>query len=532
MGTSEFSAHAPIRHRLPRLRASAPTLSTEAWIVCGLVVVASVIRIVVIDNQSYWADEALTAFEARIQFGSMVNVVLHVETTPPLYFVLIWAWGHLFGTAEVALRSLSTLAGIATVPIAYLCGRDLASRRVGVIAAAFVTVNPFLIWYSQEARAYMLLVALSGASFLWFVRARRDPSPRNLVWWAGWSSLALMTHFFAVFLVVVEGVWLLRVARARFVLPALAVVALVEIAMLPFALLDTSHGPGWIAQEPRFNRLSAAVSEWGVSILYRRTPLGTGLVAGGVVVAIVLLLTVWGGDRTIREAVLVSGVVGAFVWIAPFVLGYLGQDYFLSRNVMPAVVPLAVAIAAACAAPRARLLGGALAVALVVMFTAAAVRVQSRPYLERPNWRAVAHALGPASVPRAILAANGTTADPLKIYLPGVHWTEPRGRRFVIREVDVVGANKRLQLLPGRITERRLKLTGKLEFVSGSSPPRSVSPRGARLLTRFRVDNWVLARFALRRPLRVTLNQLVRMAPRFFRRTPLALLVFFQPAAR
>ena len=132
-----------------------------------------------------------------------------VETTPPLYFVLMWGWAHIFGIGEIALRSVSTLAGIALVPIAYLSARELYSRWAGVVAAAFVAVNPFMIWFSQEARAYMLLALFTGAGFLWFVRARDDPSRRNLTWWVVCSGLALMTHFFAGFAVAPEALWLL-----------------------------------------------------------------------------------------------------------------------------------------------------------------------------------------------------------------------------------------------------------------------------------------------------------------------------------
>ena len=57
-----------------------------------------------------------------------------------------------------------------------------------------------MIWFSQEARAYMLLAALSGASFLWFNRARVQPTKRNVAWWTACSALAVMTHFFAGFL--------------------------------------------------------------------------------------------------------------------------------------------------------------------------------------------------------------------------------------------------------------------------------------------------------------------------------------------
>ena len=53
--------------------------------------------------------------------------------------------------------------------------RELPSRRAGLIAAALVAVNPMLIWYSQEARSYALLVFFCAVSLLFFVRALRHP---------------------------------------------------------------------------------------------------------------------------------------------------------------------------------------------------------------------------------------------------------------------------------------------------------------------------------------------------------------------
>jgi uncharacterized membrane protein len=498
----------------------------------ALVVLAAVIRIVVIDNQSIWMDEALTAYETRIPFGAMIHVVLHVETTPPLYFVAIWFWAHVFGSGDVALRSLSALAGVALVPIAYLSARELISRSAGVIAAAFVALNPFLIWYSQEARAYMLLAALSGASFLWFVRARRDPSRRTVTWWAVFSSLAIMTHFFAGFLVAPEAAWLLWVSRTRLTAVAVAVVGAVQVAMLPFALVDTSHGTYWVGQVSRTGRLSQAISEWGVSILYRRTTVRQGLLAGVLVVAVVVLLLTLRGDRRTRKGAIVAGAIAAFIWIAPLVLGLLGQDYFLSRNVIPAVVPVAVVLAAACVLPRARLLGGALAAALLAIFAYGAVRVQTQDYLQRPDWREVAGALGPATTTRAILAANGTTADPLKIYLPHVDWTEPQTHLVRIGEVDIVGATKHLPLAQIRHVGPQSLGDPWLYQAENSPVPRSINVAGATLLTRFHVDHWIVARYRLTRPLRISINKLVTLAPRYFRRTPAALLVFFEPRER
>jgi mannosyltransferase len=528
MSTSDYSAR-----RVPLWLADADrarSVPIEVWITSALVVIATVIRIIVINDQSFWQDEALTAYEAQLPFGAMLNTVVHVETTPPLYFVVIWAWAHVFGNGQIALRSVSMVAGVALVPLSFLAARDLVSPRAGMFAAAFVTFNPFLIWYSQEARAYMLLAALCGASFLFFVRARRHPSTRNLVWWAVWSSLALTTHFFAGFLVAPEALWLLWSARSRLAGAAVAVVAIVQVAMLPFALIDTGHGVGWIAHAPRKVRLSQAISEWGVSILYRRTTVNQGLLGGAALLAIAALLLAIGGTRRTRLGAAVAGVIAAFVWVAPLVLGLLGHDYFLSRNVIPAVVPLAVGLGAVCAAPRARPLGAALAVALIALFVYATIQVQTKPYLERPDWRAVAHALGPATVPRAILAANGQTAVPLKIYLPHVSWVQPQAQEVRIGEIDVVGDIKRLPLRPIRIV---LPKQPPVWYTPVASPvPRSVNVAGARLVDRFRVDNWIVARYVLYSPKRVSVRQLLAVAPRYFRRTPSAMLVFFQPPDR
>jgi mannosyltransferase len=527
VSTSEYPARQlPLRR--PSVLGRVRAVSGEGWILLALVVLAAAIRIITIDNQSFWADEALTAYEAGQSFTAMLHTVTHTETTPPLYFLLIWGWAKAFGTSEVALRSVSALAGVAIVPIAYLCARELLDRRAGLIAAVLVVVNPFMIWYSQEARAYMLLAALSGASFLWFLKARRDPSRCNLAWWAGFSAAAIMTHFFGGFAVAPEAVWLLWVARERATVLAVGVVAAVQLAMLPFAIADASpsRGVGWIARISRVHRVATTVIEWGASNLYRRVTDVEGVVAGVALGLILVILLGFGGDRRTRQAAGVAGAVAAFVFLAPLALAFAGQDYFLSRNVIPAFVPVVTVLAAGCAAPRARAAGGLLAVTLLAIFCFASVDVQTHPYLQRPAWRDVARSLGPGRLPRAILAADGTTADALKIYLPGAAWTQRLARPMLIREIDVVGATKRLRLIAPR-----QPLPGAVPLGNppkGAPVPRSIAPRGTTLLARFRVANWVVARFALDHPERISANRLARMAPRFFRRTPAALLVFFQ----
>ncbi|MBV9471684.1 MAG: glycosyltransferase family 39 protein [Solirubrobacterales bacterium] len=488
--------------------AAARDIPAEVWITGAIVVVAAVIRIIVINTQSFWWDESLTAYEVRLPFGAMLNTVAHIETTPPLYFVAIWVWAHLFGNGEIALRSLSTLAGICLVPIGYLCARELVSRRAGVVAAALVALNPFMIWYSQEARAYMLLAALTGASFLWFIRTRRDPSVRNLIWWAVWSSLALMTHFFAVFAVVPEAAWLLWLVRTRLAAAIVAVVALIEVAMLPFAAADTTHGAGWIQAIHRSHRIATTIAEWGVSILYRQTADAGAFAAGAIFLAIVSSLLLLAGDRKTRAGAKVGASIAACVFLAPLALGLLGQDYFLSRNVIPAFIPLTVVVAAACVAPRARIQGLAFATTLLVMFSVSAIIVQTSPALERPNWRGVARAIGPAGAARAIVIVGGNEASPLKLYLPHVSWVQPPRRELQIQEVDLVGAPKWLP------------------------PIRRRAPDGTTLIGYRTTAGSAINRYAFPHPIVATVGGLAKLAPGWFRRRPAAVLVFFQLPGR
>ena len=518
MSATEYRADAPVHHsgrRPPPSRAEPDTGTTHLWVLGGLVVLAAVLRFATIATQSYWADEALTVYEVHLPFGSMLSAVGHAETTPPLYFILAWAWAHIFGTGEAALRSLSALAGVAVVPITYACGRELVSRRAGLIAAALAAVNPYLIWYSQEARAYMLLIALSGLSLLWCARARRDPSRRNVALWLVFSALALTAHFFAGFLVAPEAVWLLWGARTRPAVVASAALAAVQVALLPLATSDTHHGVGWIHAIHRLTRIAQVPTEFAVMTVYRHVSTAEGLIGGGLVLGgAVLLLALAGGSRERRGAV-VAGALAAVVILVPLVLGLIrgADDFFVVRNLSPAWIPLAVVLGAACAVPRARDLGIAFATVLVVIFAIATIEIATSPVFQKADWRGVARALGPTTEPRAILIAGGAEANALKILVPGVSWNQPTAtQRVLVDQVDIVGSISHAPLRgPGHHKGRAL-------------PRRFVN--GADLLGGHWVRNFYVARFELVHPWRFDGLQMSARAGRFFRhRAPKQLLI-------
>src|ERR1044072_8666427 len=96
------------------------------WIVVGLTLGAAARRVATLDVQSYHHDEVVTASRVlREDFWHAMDAVGFSESAPPLYYALAWAWTQLTGTGEYGLRSLSALAGVATVPVAFLLGAVL-----------------------------------------------------------------------------------------------------------------------------------------------------------------------------------------------------------------------------------------------------------------------------------------------------------------------------------------------------------------------------------------------------------------------
>jgi uncharacterized membrane protein len=440
----ELTAPAPLHATRARLRRVEP----ELGVLAGLVVIGALLRFLTLGSQSYWYDEAQAAHELSLSFGAMVSAMISHESNPPLYFVVGWVWAKAFGTGVVGLRSLSALAGTAVIPVTYLGGRELVSPRAGLFAAALATVCPFMIWYSQEAREYMLLALLCGASLLYFARSLRRPTRRSLTLWALASGLAILTYSFAGFLVFAEALGLLYAVRTRQTALVVATVVVVQAALLPLLLGHASPSLlSFIDSTPLAMRIKQVPISFAFASLYQTSIVNYGLLGAAGLVAALILLLVAGAPRTELQGAGIAAGLAAVVIVVPLLLALAGVDYYLARALMPAWIPLAVVVGAACAAPRARLPGAALALLLLGSFIYVQAKIQSQPRYQRPDWRGVARALGHAQGPRAIVVANGLGTDPLRIYLPGVAWTPPSGA-VTVDEVDVVGSPYQVKVSP------------------------------------------------------------------------------------
>jgi len=390
------------------------------------------LRFATLDRQSFWLDELVTVSLLDRGLGDVLGEIRETEATPYLYYLLAWPWARIAGFGEVGLRSLSALFGTLTVPVAYAAGTAFATRRVGLIAASLVSVHPLLVWYSQEARSYALLVLLGACTVLFLGRALQEPRGVDLAGWAVASSLAIATHYFAVFLVLAEAGWL--VARLRPRRPA------VLASLVPIAVL-AAHLPLLLAQ--RGNGEAVA----GTSLLSRIAGVPKALVvgysfplevAGSVLAALLLLaglaLLAYRTPPAIRRGAVVAGSVALVAAAVPLLAALAGADYLVARNVVAAIVPGAICVGAGYAAGRLGLAVGGVLCALLLAIT---LGVSLDERYGRTDWRGAAERLERAEVPRAIVVTPFQSRSLWRPYLPGLQ--EPSGPEVTVAEIVVVG---------------------------------------------------------------------------------------------
>lgn len=143
-----------------------PVANTLLWLVMLL---AAALRFFRIGHQSLWADEGNSAAMAGRSLAE-ISARAAADIHPPGYYWLLNLWSRIFGDSEAALRSLSAVWGILTVWLVYQIVSRLFDRRTALIAAFFAAINPFLIYYSQEARMYAQLAALAALLFYGLAR--------------------------------------------------------------------------------------------------------------------------------------------------------------------------------------------------------------------------------------------------------------------------------------------------------------------------------------------------------------------------
>ena len=159
-----------------------------------LTITGLILRLWHIGNVSFWLDEALTDSFSHTSFLEIWHIGMGGDNPPTFYWI-----EHImlyFGSSETVLRLVPALSGTCTIPVFYLLGREFHNRETGLVAAALLTVSPFHIYYSQEARSFTLFLFCFSLALLFYLRACKTNSISNWVLFGVFSVLSCWAHLF------------------------------------------------------------------------------------------------------------------------------------------------------------------------------------------------------------------------------------------------------------------------------------------------------------------------------------------------
>jgi uncharacterized membrane protein len=219
-------------------------------------------------NQSLWLDEAIGAIVAKtLGYREILTRFVVADNHPPLYYLSLKAWSQMFGYSEIALRSLSVLFGLGTVVIVFFIAKELFKKDKWtiIISCLFLATSQFHIYYSQEARMYVMAGFFASLAVLSFLKTLHHKV--NMAWWVVFSiSLPLMmfSDYMPVFLLPVFWIYPLIIKKDKSwwikLVMAHLPLGILGLYWLPTFLIQSQNGKWLIANLPLWKSVAGGAT--------------------------------------------------------------------------------------------------------------------------------------------------------------------------------------------------------------------------------------------------------------------------------
>lgn len=133
-------------------------------------------------NTNFWYDEACSWITAKQEFPfGIIDYLLNKDLQhTPLYFFILHFWMKIFGNGEYAIKFLSFIFGIGTVPLVYTAAKKLADKKIAVYATCIASVSPLLVYFSTEARMYSMVTFLVMLSLNYLIDFEKKKKYKSL----------------------------------------------------------------------------------------------------------------------------------------------------------------------------------------------------------------------------------------------------------------------------------------------------------------------------------------------------------------
>jgi mannosyltransferase len=354
----------------------------KSWSIYGVVLLAFALRVYQLVDHSLWFDETLSWWVATTDIPGFL---LPYGAYTPLYYFLVGAVSFL-GKSEFLLRFASVFFGVLAVVMIERVGRRVGGERVGLLAALLLAINPFAIWFAQDARMYAMvpffvLVAMDG-----FMRATEGRGWRRMI--VG-SAGSYFTHTISLFIVYVQLIWWLpRFKRQIGLFRRWAAAQL--IAAVPLILWEIWHfmqpmrGVAAVTWIPAPSPLAPALTLW--NFVSGDTDTWTPIIL--IMVVLVGVVAIYGAWQTPKW----RGFLLLWLLLPPVAALILSLriQIYVDRYFAYCQFPLLIFLAAGIMAIRNMPLRTAAGAAIVVLMVVNVYRLHTDPLFAKEDWRGAA----------------------------------------------------------------------------------------------------------------------------------------------
>ena len=411
------------------------------WILVASALVAGSLSLIIGMHQSVWFDEAYSILLAKHPVAQLVHLT-SLDTHPPLFYILLKLWAHLFGWSEFALRSLSVLSMVGALVVGGVLSRKMFGNRVATGTVIILALSPLLLRYGFEIRMYAFasLIGVNATYCLYSAYKSEHATKRN--WLIGYALLVVVgmyTLYYLALLWVAHVVWIMYIAlkhkwRVKLLVPYIGAyvgAAILFLPWLPTFLSQVSNGAlAPIGQPLNFEQLSGVAS---FNVLYQPSYALTVLLT--VVLLLFLATITWAivrGRQKLRkysdELALLYGYIGVPVIILMIVS--LSRPMYTERYLSHVAIGLMTLIGVITMVALGELhrksqqlwllfvVYGTLCLGCYNLITAGNFNFQRN---EHPTVNQVAASIKNCAAGTELIAAGPYVATELSYYLPDCH---------------------------------------------------------------------------------------------------------------
>ena len=151
-------------------------------------------------NQSFWWDEiwSTMTFVKADSLWEAVSSLGYYFNNHILYTLLARGFVNVLGESEFAARLPAVMLGLLGISALFTFGRDNLGSGCGVLSALLLSLAPFHIDHSSEARGYSGLALFAILSSLYFLRALKRDEISNWAYYILFTALGFYSHIFMI----------------------------------------------------------------------------------------------------------------------------------------------------------------------------------------------------------------------------------------------------------------------------------------------------------------------------------------------